>query len=306
MQFHYGLGGWVSASAGLRSVVCIGAFDGVHRGHQTLLAATSREARARAVPAVVVTFDRHPEEIVAPERAPDYLATPDDNRVAFAAAGIDATVVLPFDETFRQQTAETFFQDVLCDALGADALVVGHDFRFGRGREGSAAWLAQRLPTEIIQPVAEAGDRISSTRIRSLVQAGDVEAASRLLGRPYRYTGFVGHGQKLGRQLGFPTANLVPPIRLVTPGNGIYAAVAHTPRGVYRAAVSVGTRPTVDGEGRTVEAYLLDYPGESLYGRSISLDFFARIRNEERFDTLDALVQQMHRDVEAIRTHLRD
>lgn len=278
------------------AVACLGTFDGVHVGHAELLRRAVRRGVELKAPAVVVTFDRHPAEALAPEKAPPYVATLDQNLTELARLGAAVCVVLPFDHALTQTTAGDFMQ-MLVDHVRAAEFVVGHDFTFGKGREADATWLAARFPTQVVEPVLVDGQRVSSTTVRSAVLEGRVEDAARLLGRPFALAGVVVGGQMLGRELGYPTANLATSGRMVVPAHGVYAGRATTPHGVFRTAVSVGVRPAVGGGERTVEAYLLDYPGHEIYGTAMELEFLHRVRDEADFPDLEALKEQIARDV---------
>lgn len=277
-------------------------FDGVHTGHQRVLERTVAQARAAARPAVLVTFDRHPARVLRPAEAPAMVATLGQNLRAFERCGIDLTLVLAFDERLAATPAQAFFDEILVGLLRAESAVVGHDFAFGRGREGTPEWLAARLPTQVVPPFEDRGARVSSSAVRDAVCRGDVEEAARMLGRPFALVGCVVPGEQLGRTLGFPTANLAPVSRQAVPADGVYAGRAHTPFGGFLAAVSVGDRPTVGGNARAVEAYLLDYPGDEIYGRIVELEFLRRLRGQEKFADTGALRAQMAADVEAVRS----
>ena len=190
-----------------------------------------------------------------------------------------------------------FLDTALVGALRATRIVVGHDFAFGKGREGTPEWLKERIQTDVVPPFEIHGTRVSSSAIRSAIESGQIEEAGRLLGRPFAISGIVVEGQKLGRQLGYPTANLARSFDQVTPAHGIYIGYAKTPHGVFRTAVSIGVRPAVGGTLQTIEAFLLDYPGYDLYGRSISVSLHRRIRDEQNFSSLEALKDQIARDV---------
>lgn len=283
------------------STVGVGVFDGVHVGHQAVLRAAVADARAASRPAVLVTFDRHPARVLRPDAAPPMVATLGQNLRAFEQCGIDIALVLAFDERLAATPAKAFFDGVLLGLLRAESVVVGHDFAFGHAREGTPAWLRERIPTTVVPPFEAGGSRVSSTQIRAAVASGEVELAARMLGRPYALVGCVVPGQRLGRTLGYPTANLAPVARQVQPGEGVYAGRAHTPWGSFSAAVSVGGRPTIEGVGQATEAYLLDYPGHDLYGRIVELELWERLRGQAKFESLDALREQMALDVQSTR-----
>ncbi len=296
-------------AAGLRpqwdgSVVCIGTFDGVHLGHQKVVSTAVEEARGRSLPSVVVTFDRHPASVLAPERCPPCLGTVGSNLRRLRALGASVAVVLAFDRSLAERTAEEFFRELIVGSLRAQAMVVGHDFAFGKGREGTPSWLAERIATTVVPPFERDGCRVSSSAIRSLVAGGQMERASELLGRPYCLEGVVVAGERLGRQLGYPTANLGLACDQAVPADGVYAGRCRTPIGEFAAAVSIGTRPTVGGRRRAIEAFLLDYPGDDLYGAAIELDLLTRIRGQETFDGVEALKRQMALDVQKVRRML--
>lgn len=281
-----------------RAVVGIGTFDGVHRGHAAVLARLLARAEKAELPAILVTFDRHPALVLAPAKAPKAIAPLSANLRAFQGLGVPLTVVLPFNAWLSRLSAEAFLDDLLIERLKAEALVVGHDFALGANREGDVEWLRARIPTEVVPPFELDGERVSSSVIRRAIEAGDLPRAERLLGRPFEIEGLVVGGKRLGRELGYPTANLARATEGVLPPNGVYACMAKTPFGDFPAALSIGVRPAVEKDGaRSIEAYLMDYPGTSLYGREIRLSLLQRLRDEEHFPSLDALKDQMARDV---------
>jgi riboflavin kinase/FMN adenylyltransferase len=280
--------------------VAVGTFDGVHLGHRAVIAGSD----------TVLTFDPHPVSVVAPQHTPKLLTTPARKAELIASLGVREMVVIPFDADFAKRSAAEFIDDVLVAALGAERVATGENFRFGHKAQGDPRLLQAdgRFDTTIHPLLEVDGEIVSSSHIRGLVLAGDLAEANRLLGAPFQLCGEVSHGDERGRTLGFPTANLIPQERFVCPGHGVYAtratvAGADGPLGSegVAAAVSIGVRPTFQtGRGELIEAYLLDFEGD-LYGQSLCLEFLARLRGERRFDTAEALVEQMHRDVEQTR-----
>jgi riboflavin kinase/FMN adenylyltransferase len=269
--------------------LAVGEFDGVHLGHREVIKGSD----------TVLTFEPHPLQVVRPEAAPKLLTSLDAKAELIGSLGVEELVVIPFDEGFAQQSPEDFIDRVIVERLGATHVSVGENFRFGHGAAGDAAMLERnpKFETRVVPLVEVDGEIVSSSHIRALVLAGDVEAAARLLGAPFQMRGEVVTGDRRGRSLGFPTANIVPDEALVCPGHGVYAAFADG----GCAAVNVGVRPTF-GTGRAVlvEAYLLDRDVD-LYGQTLKIDFVARLRGERRFDSVDALVAQMRRDVSETR-----
>jgi riboflavin kinase/FMN adenylyltransferase len=274
--------------------LAVGEFDGVHLGHREVIRGAD----------TVLTFEPHPRTVVAPDSAPKLLTSLEIKADLIAALGVEELVVIPFDGTFAAQSPQEFVDHVLVDQLGAERVSVGENFRFGHRARGDAALLREQraFETSVAQLVELDGEIISSTHIRGLVAVGDVAAAARFLGAPFHMRGTIAHGDKRGRTLGFPTANLVPAPELVVPDHGIYACRAEVDGESHVAAVNVGVRPTFKtGRGLLVEAYLLDFDAD-IYGRELRLDFFERLRGERRFDSVDELVEQMGRDVEQVRT----
>lgn len=274
--------------------IAVGEFDGVHLGHREVIAGND----------TVLTFEPHPLQVVRPEAAPKLLTSLEAKAELIAELGVQELVVIPFNRGFASQSARAFIDDVLVGALGATHVSVGENFRFGAGAAGDTELLAAdpRFQTRVVDLVDVDGEVISSSHIRALVLAGEVDAAARLLGAPFRMRGTVVPGDRRGRELGYPTANLVPDEALVCPGHGVYAARA----GEDCAAVNVGVRPTF-GTGRAVlvEAYLLDR-NVDLYGQVLTIEFLARLRGERRFESVAALVEQMGRDVERTRVICAD
>lgn len=298
MQVHFGEE--LIRAEWTRSVGCLGTFDGVHLGHRKVISTAVDRARDRGLPCILVTFDRHPAAILAPERCPKQIAPLSANVKAFEALGVSLALILPFTKELSQTTAQQFLDNVLVGEVKTEMLVVGHDFAFGKGREGNTDWLRNRIETEVIPPFEIDGHRVSSSEIRRSVEAGDVEHAAKLLGRPFAVQGVVVSGERLGRVLGYPTVNLARSYDGVLPSNGIYSGMAQTNQGKFRAAISIGVRPTVGGGDRTLEAFLLDFPDREIYGSSVDLEFHRRLRNEEHFDSLDALKEQMALDVKIV------
>jgi riboflavin kinase / FMN adenylyltransferase len=303
--------GLTAAPAGWgRSVVTIGAFDGVHRGHQAIIGHTVKRAAALGVSSVVVTFDPHPSEVVRPGSHPAVLTEARRKAELIEALGVDVLCVIPFTLEVSRLSAETFVHDVLVANLHASSIVVGQNFRFGHKAAGDVALLEQLGRTfgftvEGAPLVGAETDEhetiVSSTYIRSCVDAGDVTAAATALGRPHRLEGVVVRGDARGRELGFPTANLFTAPHVAVPADGVYAAwLVRRGHQRARAAVSIGTNPTFAGRQRRVEAYVLDFDGD-LYGERLALDFVVRLREQRRYDGVAPLVEQMHRDVEEAR-----
>ncbi|MFS2293953.1 MAG: bifunctional riboflavin kinase/FAD synthetase [Actinomadura sp.] len=293
-----------------RSVVTIGVFDGVHRGHQRIVGTAVEEARRRGLRSVVITFDPHPDEVVRPGTHPPLLTGTRRRIELLEGLGADAVLVVPFTRELSRMAPDEFVQSVLVDRLHAAHVIVGEDFRFGHKAKGDVALLRELgekydFTAEGLPLVADGGT-ISSTYIRERLEAGDVEAAARALGRPHRVEGVVVRGHQRGRALGFPTANLETPPHTAIPADGVYGGRLicdsdRYPDFRWPAAISIGTNPTFEGVERTVEAYALDRDDLDLYGEHMAVDFTVRIRDTLKFDSVDALVEQMHRDVDQIR-----
>ncbi len=283
------------------TVLCIGTFDGFHLGHQAVIKTAVGIARAAELPCGLVTFDRHPAMTLAPHKAPQALSKPTDNLDLLRDLGVDLTVVLAFDRAMSEMSAEAFLGTILRAQLRGNHMVVGHDFAFGHDRLGTTDWLSTQIQTTVVPPFEMDGRRVSSSLIRSSLETGDLEAANRLLGRPFAIRGVVVKGDQLGRTLGFPTANIASPARHILPPDGVYAAEVTTPFGSYRGAISIGDRPTVNGDHRVVEAFLLDYPGHNLYGRAVTVNMWRLIREQRHLDSLEELKQWITKDVEAVR-----
>jgi len=287
-------------------VVTVGFFDGVHRGHQAVVRRAVALAHERGAPAVVLTFDPHPSEIVRPGTHPPLLSTAAHRSDLMEQLGVDAVLVLPFTAELSQLTPEEFVRQVLVERLHAVTVVVGQNFRFGHRAAGSVETLAELgqkygftaegLPLAAPEGVAE--QRFSSTDVRRMVLAGDVEAAALRLGRPHRVEGIVVRGAQRGREMGFPTANVDTPLHTAIPADGVYAGWLVGDGDPLPAAISIGTNPTFDGTARTVEAYAIGRTDLELYGKYVAVDFLARLRGQERFDSMEALVKRMNQDVE--------
>ena len=269
--------------------LAVGEFDGVHIGHREVIRGAD----------TVLTFEPHPRFVVAPDSAPKLLTPLAIKADLIADLGVRELVVIPFDGSFAAQSAQEFIDRELIERLGARTVSVGENFRFGNRARGDAELLRSQdaFETVVAQLVEVDGEIVSSTHIRGLVAAGEVAAAARYLGAPFQIRGTVAHGDKRGRTLGYPTANLVPDPRLVVPDHGVYACRAFAGGEEHVAAVNVGVRPTFKtGRGLLVEAFLVDFEAD-LYGAPLRLDFLERLRGERRFDSVDALVDQMGQDV---------
>jgi riboflavin kinase/FMN adenylyltransferase len=293
-------------------VATIGEFDGVHRGHQRVVERAREIAQARRLPVVAITFDPHPDEVIRPGSHPPLLTTARRRSELLAGLGADAVFVLPFNLEFSRLSPDEFVRVVLSERLHAAAVVVGENFRFGHKAVGDVPLLVRLgekydFTAEGVPLLVEDGVTISSTYIRERLAAGDVAAAARALGRPHRVEGIVVRGHMRGRGLGFPTANLETPPHTATPADGVYAGwltrldLDGTEVSRWPAAISVGTNPTFGAGERTVEAYALDRDDLDLYGTHAAIDFTARLRSTERFDSVEALITQMHEDVNQAR-----
>jgi riboflavin kinase/FMN adenylyltransferase len=298
-----------------RCVATIGVFDGVHRGHQGLIRRAVELAGQRGVPSVVVTFDPHPSEVVRPGSHPAQLTTLRRKAELVEELGVDVFCVLPFTHELSKVPADEFVHEILVDRLHASAVVVGENFRFGNRAQGDVELLTKLgsrfgFVTEGAKLLTEEGNgeiTFSSTYIRACVDAGDVVAAEAALGRPHRLEGIVVRGDGRGHELGFPTANLSTPRYTAVPADGVYACrfILLASGRALKAAVSVGTNPTFSGRERRVEAFVLDVD-EDFYGQRVGLDFIARLRDMERFDSVQGLIDQMHADVAKAREELGD
>ncbi|GAA2091263.1 bifunctional riboflavin kinase/FAD synthetase [Actinomadura alba] len=289
-----------------RSVVTIGVFDGVHRGHQHIVGGAVELAKGRGLPSVVITFDPHPDEVVRPGTHPPLLCSPRRRAELLAGLGTDAVMVLPFTLELSRIGPDEFVQSVLVDRLHAAHVIVGENFRFGHKAKGDVALLRELGEkyefTAQGVPLVTNGETISSSYIRERLSAGDVAGAAEALGRPHRVEGVVVRGHQRGRALGFPTANLETLTHTAIPSDGVYAGWLvcdsdRYPGARWPAAISIGTNPTFEGQERTVEAHALDRDDLDLYGERVAVDFVARIRDTLKFDSIEALIEEMHRDV---------
>jgi riboflavin kinase/FMN adenylyltransferase len=274
----------VEPGSGPRNVA-IGTFDGVHLGHREVIRGSD----------TVLTFDPHPLAVIHPEATPKLISPLAVKRDLIASLGVEEMVVIPFDRGFSEQSAEEFVAEVLIERLGAARVSVGENFRFGKGARGTAEFLRSHdeFEARVVPLVEVAGETVSSSHIRGLIAAGDVGAAAEFLGEPFLFEGEVVSGDRRGRELGVPTANIVPDDAYVAPGHGVYAAAAER----YPTAVNVGVRPTFDsGRGLLVEAHLIGFEGD-LYGKQLRIAFLERMRGEKRFDSVEALVEQMQADL---------
>lgn len=292
---------------GERTVITIGAYDGLHLGHQTVIREVREQAEACGCRSAVVTFDRHPAEIVRPESAPKLLTDHDQRLELLESTGIDAAVVLPFDEEQSQESALSFIERVLVKCLSTRLIVVGNDFHFGRNREGNvdllrsvgATYGFEVAPMVLIPRADGVGEPVSSTAIRRALAGGDVDMAAVMLTRPFEARGVVVQGDQRGRLLGFPTANVEVPNRVCLPADGVYAGWYERPNGeVHQCAINLGRRPTFyeHADSSLLEAHLLDFDGD-LYGESSKIRFVGFLRSERKFDGIDALIDQLQNDI---------
>jgi riboflavin kinase/FMN adenylyltransferase len=290
------------------SVVTIGVFDGVHRGHQRIVARAAELGAERGLPVVAITFDPHPDEVTRPGSHPPFLCSARRRAELLGGLGVDAVCMIPFTLEFSRLDPDEFVRQVLVERLHAAAVVVGEDFTFGHKARGDVPLLAKLgekydYTSEGLPLLVLDGVTVSSTSIRALLSEGDVTEAAKALGRPHRVEGVVVRGHQRGRQLGFPTANVESPPHTAIPADGVYAGwlatldESGTETNQWPAAISIGTNPTFDGQVRTVEAYALDRTDLDLYGLHAAIDFAVRLRGTLRFDSIDALVAQMHLDV---------
>lgn len=304
MRRHFGLPETPLGPTGL----AVGSFDGVHLGHRAVLGRLIETCRDRGLTPAWITFDPHPRCVLDPVHCPQQISTLDERIALVEPLGVEHAIVLQFTRALAALTADEFMSRLLA-SMELRALVVGYDFALGRGRAGDLPWLREHgrhsgYAVEEVSPFRLDGDKVHSSDVRRLVTMGEVEAASRLLGRDFALTGLVEAGDRIGREIGWPTVNLaIPPGKLV-PGRGIYAGWASTPLGEHQAAISIGHRPTFGKTELRVEAYLLDFSGD-LYQQRLALRFVARLRDELKYPDAAALSEQIARDVDATREVLR-
>ena len=289
------------------SVIALGFFDGVHLGHMALLRTVRGRADALGLRAVALSFDTHPDALVRRTSVPLLSTTAQREQLLRAEGGVDEVRFLHFDEAFMNMPWQTFLDEILIGQFAAAHLVCGYDYRFGARGAGTAALLQQAcaergLGCDVVGKVELDGVTVSSSHIRELLAAGEAEQAARFLGRPYCLTGRVVHGSALGRTMDTPTANLVCAPELLVPKRGVYITRARCGAGDFAAVTNVGVRPTVDGEGVRVEAWLLGYAG-NLYGREISLDFYKYLRPEQKFDSVQALRDEIIKNADQARAY---
>jgi riboflavin kinase/FMN adenylyltransferase len=289
------------------SVVTIGNFDGVHRGHAELFRLLRHQSDRLALPSVVVTFEPHPLTLLAFETSPPLITTFEQKLALIAGQGIDCLVVIEFTRTFSMFTAESFVRQILCASLGMRHIIIGHDYAFGRDRQGNYDTLARMgaelgFSLEDLDPVGEGDAVFSSSLVRRMIADGKVSEAATILGRYYAIAGRVVHGREIGHQLGFPTANIATRNDLI-PLDGVYAVIVAVGDKLFEGACNIGSNPTFEGKDRTIEVFLLNFSGE-LYDLELEICFVRRLREERKFPNADALIQAIGRDVADCRTTL--
>jgi riboflavin kinase/FMN adenylyltransferase len=310
MDFMDVIRGIENIPANLRcAVVTIGNFDGVHLGHQFIFRKLAEEARREACPAVAITFEPHPKMVLHPERRPFYLLTSPEEKVRLIAGlGVDSLILIPFSLEYAQTTAESFIREVLWEKLRIRKILIGHDYTFGRGKEGNAAFLTRAgrrlgFAVEVMDAVKVGDTTVSSTRIREALLAGKVRFAASLLGRPYNLGGQVIYGSQRGVRLGFPTANILPDKELLPP-HGVYAIHALLEGNLRHGILNIGFNPTFAGQMRSVEVHIFDF-NENIYGKTLDLLFIERLREEIRFESPEKLIAQINRDIARAREILQ-
>ncbi len=291
----------------VNSVVTLGNFDGIHRGHQELVRMVMRRAQEIHGQSMVVTFRPHPLKVLAPEKCPPLISIYEEKIELFRKLGLDVLVKIPFSLDFAEMSPRDFVKKALCDLLGAKEIFVGYNYRFGRGREGTATTLRAMgeefgFRVNEINQVSLNGEVISSTRIRQMLMAGEIEHAARLLGRHYAITGIVIRGDGRGKELGFPTANIASKHDII-PAGGVYAVKLSARDTCYDGVVNIGLRPTFNSKSLAIEAHFFDF-NEDLYGEEVTIYFVRKLRQERRFDSADALIAQIKKDISEAREAL--
>jgi len=286
------------------SVITIGNFDGVHRGHMEIFRHLISCGIERGLQSAVVTFEPHPLKVLSAEVPPPMITTYAQKVALIASAGVEYLVVVPFTAEFARMTADDFVRNMLCDSLGMRHIIIGHDYAFGRGREGNYKTLERigaekGFSLEDMEPIGEEGVVFSSSLARRLIASGDMEGASGILGRYHTISGTVVHGRDIGRSLGFPTANIATPNELLPP-DGVYAVMVSIDGSLVKGACSIGLNPTFDGGSRTIEVFMLDYACR-IYGREIALSFVQRLRDIQKYPDVSELVSAITRDVQHTR-----
>lgn len=289
------------------SCVTIGNFDGVHRGHAEIFAHLKQQSMKRGLPPVVVTFEPHPLKILAPESAPSLITTFEQKAALIEESGIDYLIVVPFSKEFSRMPASDFVLKVLCNPLGMRHIIIGHDYAFGRNREGNFKTLEtlgalNGFTLEDLPPIGDEGVVFSSSLVRSVVAEGNMAAASRILGRYYQVSGIVVHGREIGQTLGFPTANIAT-VNELLPSDGVYAVMVEVAGKLVKGACNIGFNPTVGGSTRTVEVFLLDF-SDQIYGLGINVHFVRRLRPVLNFSDITALKSAINKDVASARVIL--
>ena len=287
------------------SAVSIGNFDGVHLGHQKLISRLTAHAKEHGGPSVVFTFDPHPVRLLRPDQAPPPLTWTKRKAALLSALGVDYLVAYPTDQELLQLTPDEFFQQIVLEKLGTAALVEGPNFFFGKDRAGDVKTLqtlcdANKVTLEVVQPTEDDGELISSSRVRSAIADGNIDLARRMLTSPYRVRGMVTHGASRGSKIGFPTANLSA-IDTLIPGHGVYAGIAHVDGEAFKAAINIGTNPTFGEDDAKVETHLLDFD-RNIYGQAVEVDILTRLRDIQPFPNVEALIAQLHQDIEATKS----
>lgn len=290
-----------------KSVVTIGNFDGVHRGHHGLFRRLKEYSAAHGLPSVVVTFEPHPLKILAPDSAPCRITTYEQKLALIADTGVDVLVVIPFSLEIAHMSAESFVREILCHSLGMKHIIIGHDYAFGRGRQGNFETL-QRMGSELdftledIDPIGTGDLVYSSSLARNRISDGDMTAAAEILGRYYMISGTVVHGRDIGHALGFPTANISSNNEMIPP-DGVYAVMVSLAGHLVQGACNIGFNPTFEGRERTIEVFLLDF-SDQIYGQEIGVYFVHRLRNVKKFDSVAELKDRIAQDVETTRQML--